>query len=105
MAVNGSIIRATGRIAPIGSLVVSQPSQYTNALSFTVTTVGATFPANGITVNLDGNDISSNLTITGSSAVKNVVYPSLQQNAIHAAIISATNSLGHGITVTIHFDT
>jgi hypothetical protein len=83
----------------------TRPFEYTNALSFTVTTVGATFAANGITLNLDGNDVSSSLAITGSTSVKNVVYPSLLPNAIHVAIIAATNSLGHGIRVTNHFDT
>lgn len=83
----------------------THPFEYTNALSFTVTTVGATFPANGITVNLDGNDISSNLVVTGSTSVKNVVYPHLLPNAVHFAIIAATNSLGNGLLVTNHFDT
>jgi len=83
----------------------THPFEYTNALSFTVTSSGATFPANGIKVNLDGNDVSSNLVITGSASIKNVVYPTLQPNAIHVAIISATNSLGHGIQVTNRFDT
>jgi hypothetical protein len=83
----------------------THPFEYTNTLSFTVTSSGATFPANGIAVNLDGNDVSSNLVITGSASIKNVVYPSLQPNAIHLAIISATNSLGHGIAVTNRFDT
>ena len=41
------------------------PFEPTNALSFTVTTAGAIFPANGIQVILDGNNVSSNLVITG----------------------------------------
>lgn len=81
------------------------PFEYTNALSFTVTTAGATFPANGIKVILDGNDVSSALVITGSASSNNVVYPTLQPNAVHAAIITVTNSLGHGIRVTNQFDT
>jgi len=102
MLVVGQIDLPTlSKLYPTGT----HPFEYTNTLSFTVTTVGATFPANGITVILDGNDVSSNLTITGSTSIKNVVYPSLQQNAIHVAIIAATNSLGHGILVTNHFDT
>ncbi len=83
----------------------THPFEYTNALSFTVATTGATFPANGIKVILDGNDVSSGLVITGSASVKNVAYPSLQLNATHTAIITATNSLGHGISVTNQFDT
>jgi len=83
----------------------TRPFEYTNAFGFTVTTVGATFAANGITLNLDGNDVSANLVITGSTSVKNVVYPALLPNAIHVSIIAATNSLGHGIRVTNRFDT
>jgi hypothetical protein len=83
----------------------THPFEYTNALSFTVTSSGATFPANSIKVILDGNDISSSLAITGSASTKNVVYPTLQLNAMHTAIITATNSLGHGISVINHFDT
>lgn len=83
----------------------THPFEYTNQLSFTVTTLGATFPGDGIKVSLDGNDVSSNLVITGSDSAKTVVYPTLQPNAIHTALIMVTNSLGHGISVTNHFDT
>ncbi|HUD48535.1 MAG TPA: carbohydrate-binding protein [Candidatus Baltobacteraceae bacterium] len=83
----------------------AQPFEYTNTLSFTVTTLGATFPANGIQVNLDGINVSSNLVITGPSSNETVVYPTLLLNAIHTAIISATNSLGHGFLITNQFDT
>lgn len=81
------------------------PFEYTNTLSFTVASVGATFLANSIKVILDGNDVSSNLVITGSASTRNVVYPTLQLNEVHTAIITATNSLGHGIAVTNRFDT
>jgi hypothetical protein len=83
----------------------TRPFEYTNTLSFTATTVGSTFPAGGIKVNLDGIDISANLVITGSASTANVVYPSLQLNATHVAIITVTNALGHGISVTNQFDT
>lgn len=83
----------------------THPFEPTNTFSFTVTAPGATFPANGIKMNLDGIDVSANLVITGSGPTKNVVYPGLQLNAIHTAIITATNSLGHGISVTNQFDT
>ncbi len=84
-----------------------RPFEYTNALSFTVATTGATFPADGIKVNLDGSDVSSstNLVITGSTSTKNVVYHGLLPNAMHTAIITVTNSLNHGISVTDDFDT
>jgi hypothetical protein len=83
----------------------SQPFEYTNTLSFRVMTTGATFPANGIQVNLDGVDVSSNLIITGSSTVKDVVYTNLLPNAVHMAILNITNSLSHGVSITNGFDT
>jgi len=54
----------------------THPFELTNTLSFTVTTTGATFPAGGIKVNLDGSDVSSstNLVITGSASSNSVVY-------------------------------
>jgi hypothetical protein len=83
----------------------SHPFEFTNALSFTLKTVGATFPANSIKVFLDGFDVSSLLTITGSSSSNNIVFPHLQPNAMHTVLITATNSLGHGISVSNSFDT
>ena len=83
----------------------THPFEPTNALSFTATTSGATFPTNGIKVILDGNDVSSGLVFTGSASARNVVYPTLQLNAMHTVIINVTNSLGHGISVTNQFDT
>jgi hypothetical protein len=82
------------------------PFELTNALSFTVTTgSGAIFTANSIQLILDGNDVSSNLIITGSNLSNNVVYPTLQPNVTHVAIINVTNSLGHGISLIDQFDT
>jgi hypothetical protein len=81
------------------------PFEPTNALSFTLTTEGATFPADGIKVILDGLDVSSNLVVTGSSSNKSVVYSGLLPNARHTALITVTNSLGHGIAITNRFDT
>jgi hypothetical protein len=83
----------------------TQPFENTNTLSFTITSSGATIPASGIAITLDGVNISSNLVITGTGSAKSVVYPALQTNAPHLAIITVTNSLGHGILLTNAFDT
>ena len=83
----------------------NRPFEYTNKFSFTATAFGNSFPTNGIHVNIDGTDVSSNLVITGSASTLNVVYPSLMPNAIHTAVLAITNSLGHGILVTNNFDT
>lgn len=82
-----------------------RPFEHTNTLSFTVTTEGATFPAGGIKVNLNGSDVTSALVITGSASSNHVVYAGLLPNAIHTAIITVTNSLGNGISMTNRFDT
>ncbi len=89
------------KVYPTGT----RPFEYTNTFSFTVTSFGSSFPANGIGLTLDGNDVSSNLVISGSTSTKNVVYPGLLPDAIHVAIIAVTNVLGNGILVTNHFDT
>jgi hypothetical protein len=83
----------------------THPFEDTNALSFTLNSDGATFPTNSIKVKLDGFDVSSLLLFSGPSSNETVVYPFLQPNALHTAIISATNSLGHGILITDQFDT
>ena len=50
-----------------------RPFEHTNALSFTVTTEGATFPAGGIKVNLNGSDVTAVLAITGSASSNHVI--------------------------------
>ncbi|MGH8022844.1 MAG: hypothetical protein ACRED1_04645, partial [Limisphaerales bacterium] len=83
----------------------AHPFEPTNALSFTVTTAGAIFPPKGIQVVLDGFNVSSNLVISGSASSNTVVYPFLATNEMHSVIITVTNSLGHGISLTNQFDT
>jgi hypothetical protein len=83
----------------------AHPFENTNTFSFTVASDGAVFPTNGIKLNLDGFDVSSALVIGGSPSNATVVYPDLLPNSIYTAIISVTNSLGHGILITNQFDT
>jgi len=90
-----SILPLLSNLNPTGT----HPFEPANTLSFTVASSGATFPTNGIKVILDGYDVSSALVITSSASGTNVVYPALQLNAVHTAIITVTNSLGHGISV------
>ena len=90
---------------PIDPTTGIRPFETTNALSFTVTATGATFPASGFQLILDGNDVSSGLVITGSASSNHVSYPYLPTNEMHSAIINVTNSLGHSISVSSQFDT
>ena len=83
----------------------SHPFEYTNAFSFDVSSLGATIAPQAIRVSMDGVDVSSSLAISGSDSNRNVLYPALQPNALHTAIIDVTNSLTHGVSLTNHFDT
>ncbi len=83
----------------------AHPFEATNAISFTVTTRGSTFPPGGIKLFLDGFDVSSKLSISGPGSAASVLYPGLMPDAVHTAIITITNSLGHGIALTNRFDT
>ena len=83
----------------------THPFEYTNTFGFTVATTGATFPTGGVKVDMDGIDVTASLVITGSPSNKSVVFPGLLPNEKHVAIITVTNSLDHGISVTNLFDT
>ncbi len=82
-----------------------RPFESTNSFAFTISSFSGALPANAITLNLDVNDVSSNLVITGSSSTRNVVYPYLMPNAVHVAVIAATNLAGQGLLMTNRFDT
>lgn len=80
------------------------PFEPTNQLRFTLTTVGATFPEGGVTLELNGVDVSTRLLGSGSDSNRTYVCP-LAPNGIYTAVIAATNSLGNGIAQTVRFDT
>jgi hypothetical protein len=82
-----------------------RPFEFTNGLSFSVTSIGATIPDAGIKLFLDGVDVSSRLLLGGSGSTRTVGYPGLQPNAMHRAVITITNSLSHGVAITNNFDT
>jgi len=83
----------------------THPFENTNTFSFNVSSAGATIPASGIHLTLDGVDVSSSLQVSGSSSNVSVVYPSLKPNSLHLAVLTITNSLGHGILLSNTFDT
>ena len=76
----------------------------TNTLSFTAAS-SAGISTGSISVTLNGVDISSNLTITGTSTSRNVSYPHLQPNNNYAVAISATDGNGNTVSTTLRFDT
>ena len=73
-------------------------------LSFTVSAgAGGSINKSGIHLMLNGADVTSSLTFSGSGPI-NVSYP-LAPNILYTAIIAATNTTGAGISRTLTFDT
>jgi len=77
----------------------------TSGFTFTVTaSVGSPVSNSGIHLLLNGADVTSGLTFSGSGPI-NASYASLRTNTIYTAVISVTNSAGAGTTRTVAFDT
>ncbi len=76
-----------------------------NILSFTVDATPITINASSIKVWLNGIDVSSSLTISGSATIKDVTCPVVRSNDTYTAVITATNVNGVGISRTLQFDT
>lgn len=78
--------------------------QSTNTLSFNATsTVG--IATNSIQVTVNGVDVSTNLTITGSSTNRAISYPHLQPNSTYTVAIKMTDVNGNVATTSETFDT
>jgi len=97
--------------APINPPVISQvyPNgtvllQPTNALSFRVTSV-APINGNGIQVTLNGVDVSSSLSITGSGTTNVGVSVALQTNQVYSAVINVTDTVNLSSFLSVNFDT
>ena len=75
--------------------------QYTNTLSFTVSS-SASIPTNNVVVTLDGMNVSG-LVFNGSSVSWNVSCP-LQLNTNHTAVISVTAGDGNTANATVSFN-
>lgn len=75
-------------------------------ISFTATTVSPnTISASGITLALNGVDVSSALTIGGSATSRTVAYAGLQPNQLYRARIVVADQEGRATTNTFAFDT
>lgn len=75
------------------------------SLEFTADCTPVALDNSGIHLSLNGADVSSSLTISGSTSIKNVSCPLLHPNVIYTAVISVTNANGVGISRTLKFDT
>ncbi|HXB58733.1 MAG TPA: hypothetical protein VNU95_04180 [Candidatus Acidoferrales bacterium] len=81
-----------------------QPFETTNALTFTVSSVVSTVSQANIQVTLNGANVSSQLTFTGSSTNWSVSLP-LTQQGVFTVVITATDAAGHVNTHTETFNT
>jgi len=85
-----------------------------NGTAFAAATAGFTFSASGsggatvnssaIHLSLNGADVTSGLTFSGSGPI-NASYMHLRTNTVYTAVISVTNTAGAGISRTVTFDT
>jgi len=81
-----------------------QPFETTNMLSFTVSSSVSTVSQNNIQVTLNGANVSSQLTFSGSSTNWAVNLP-LAQQGVFTVVITATDAAGHVNTHTETFNT
>ncbi|HEY4417441.1 MAG TPA: hypothetical protein VGO57_17250, partial [Verrucomicrobiae bacterium] len=65
---------------------------------------GSTVNNDGIHLFLNGADVTSGLTFSGSGTIS-ASYMNLRTNTIYTAVIAVTNSVGAGTTRTVTFDT
>ena len=61
--------------------------------------------SNSIHLTLNGADVTSGLSISGSANTKTVSWPFLTSNTMYTAVIAVTNAAGAGTTRTVQFDT
>lgn len=85
---------------PDGSVLL----QATNRLSFTASNSVFAISANNIIVTLNGTDVSSQLSVSGSSSAWNVSLP-LTLNTNYNAVIKITDNYGNVVSNAYYFDT
>jgi hypothetical protein len=100
--ISGPSAPAIGNVSP-GAILLANAA---NGISFTVNSASGT-PINNadIEVTVNGTDVSSSLTITGSATSKNVSYSGLQSNQTYSVAITATDTLGLTASSSFSFDT
>jgi hypothetical protein len=79
--------------------------QPTNQFVFKASSPSTTIPAANIMLVLNGVNVSSQLTITGTSTSKSAVLNGLTANRAYTAAITVTDANGNVATSTVDFDT
>jgi len=81
---------AIENLSPTAGVFV-EPS---NNITFTLVSASNAIPTNGVQLILNGIDVSSQLTFSGSASNWNVTFPELLPNGFYSASISFTNAAG-----------
>jgi hypothetical protein len=88
-------------VYPVGTSLFED----TNEFTFTVNAnSGASIAPSGISLLLNGVNVSAGLDLTQSGTAWTITYP-LHQNAVYAATINVTNTAGSNFTYSVNFDT
>src|SRR5262249_21791085 len=99
---SGSIPPVFANLFPLNMIFVNPA----DGLSFNVSSPDlATINSSAIQVVLNGSNISSGLTITGTSSNKNVSYTGLKSNTVYNASFSVTDSSNLTSTASTYFET
>jgi len=79
--------------------------EFTNSMSFTIGAAnGAGIPSDGITLILNGENVTSGVKLTGTTNSWTGTF-ALQTNAVYTGSLSVTNSAGSNLVHTLSFDT
>lgn len=94
---------AISGISPVSSSVFVDP---TSNFTFMVSSVVTNIPTSGVQVILNGIDVSSQLSFSGSPMNWNVSFTGLLPNQFYSATINVTDANGQAATATVNnFDT
>jgi hypothetical protein len=88
-------------ISPANGSVIQSAAA---GLSFTAAAGSGAINSSGISLTLNGANVSSGLTFAGTGPI-NVTYSQLASNTVYNAVISVTNAAGAVTTRTVSFDT
>src|SRR5262249_55481609 len=100
--VSGPIPPVIGNLFPQNMIFVNP----NDGLSFNVSSPsGFTINNNAIRVIANGTNVSSSLSISGSTSSKNVTWSGLQSNTTYSVSISATDSFGLAVSANSYFET
>lgn len=100
---SGAIPPMVENVIPDGSMLLNDAS---DGMRFNATSSVTNIDASGVQLILNGVDVSSGLTISGSGSNNlSVVYSELQPNVQYTAVLNVTDEAGATSSTTVNFDT